>query len=100
MRPRFFEFRLQGLRGLPGALLLALGVLGVLGLLALLMFVGVAVVVAGLAVSAGVALWHGLRRKLAYAPEQTASSAAPESVTTITEVREIEVEVLPERGRS
>lgn len=104
MKSRTFQFRTPRVGGLPGALLLAVVVIGVLGLLALLLFVGAAVVVGALAVSAGVALWHGLRRKLGQAripslfeePGPTAPPAA--SSHTLAQVREIEVEVLPKRG--
>ncbi len=111
MRTQIFELRSpRGVGGLSGALMLAVGVVLVLGLLALLLFVGAAVVVVALAVSAGVALWHGLRRKLGQgqAPGQPLFNEAPRSAatyhaphsglgTTLTEAREIEVEVLPKR---
>lgn len=114
MRARIFQFRTQGVRGLPAALLLGLGVVVVLAAFVLLLFVGAAVAVGALVLSVGFALWHGLRRKL------NLSGAAPQSrplqheprpffedapapvgqpSATLTEAREIEVEVLPARER-
>lgn len=114
MKSRTFEFRTYGARGLPAALLIALGLIGVLALVALLMFVSVAIAAAALVISGGFALWHGLRRKLGMPAAQRpmasfdvrpffedAPPAAmpPSSSSTLTEAREIEVEVLPKQER-
>lgn len=114
MKSRTFEFRTHGVRGLPAALLIALGVVGIVAVVALLLFVGVAVAAAALVISAGLALWHGVRRKLGV-PEprppvasydarpffEDAPPAAmpPSPSSTLTEAREIEVEVLPKQER-
>lgn len=114
MKSRVIEFRTHGVRGLPAALLIALGMVGIAAVVALLLFVGVAVAAAALVVSAGLALWHGLRRRLG-APEpqqqmpsydarpffEDAPPAAmpPSSSSILTEAREIEVEVLPKQER-
>lgn len=96
MRARTFEYRLSGL---PGVLaLVVLGVL-VLGLVALLVMVGAAVAVAGLAISAGAALYYAVRRKLAAGVAQFDPPEDPAPTTSISEVREIEVEVLPGSDR-
>lgn len=113
MRSRILEFRTHGVRGVPAALLIALGVVGIVALVALLLFVGVAVAAAALVVSTALALWHGLRRKLGMPAQTMWSSPAynarpffedappsampPSSSSTLTEAREIEVEVLPKR---
>lgn len=99
VRARPIEFRVQGVRGFPGVLLLVLGIVAVLCVLALLLFVGAAVVVGGLVVSGVAALVYTVRRKLA---GMTAQQPMPENRTnegSIVEVREIEVEVLPGRER-
>lgn len=109
MKSRTFEFRTQNVRGVPSALLLVVGAIGVAALLALLLFVGAAVAVGALALSAGFALWHGVRRMLQPgqfknpfrplferdAPSPAAAEVSPGALST--EVREIEVEVLPSR---
>ncbi|MEZ5385909.1 MAG: hypothetical protein R3F13_10390 [Prosthecobacter sp.] len=97
MRARPIEFRVQGVRGFPGALLMVLGIVAVLSLLALLLFVGAAVVVGGLVLSGVAALVYTVRRKLAgmKAPRPMAENRPTEG--GIVEVREIEVEVLPSR---
>lgn len=110
MRARTIQFRTHGVSGLPAALLLGLGVVVVLAAFVLLLFVGAAVAVGALVLSVGFALWHGLRRKLnlsgAPSPQsgplheprpffQDAPAGKPSA--TLTEVREIEVEVLPTR---
>ena len=114
MRTRSFEFRAQGVRGLPAVLLIILGLVAVVGVVALLLFVGVAVAAAALVLSAGLALWQGVRRKLnlsgsgasplgsqheprPFFEEVPAQVGKPSS--TLTEAREIEVEVLPAKER-
>ena len=95
MKPRTFAFQLPRLRGLPGVLALGLGVVVVLGIVVLMLVVGSAVVVTGLAVSACVALYFTLRQKLAgtFAKDRRFEKTA--ASTSMIEVREIEVEVLP-----
>ena len=100
MKPRVFEFNLSGVRGVPRVLLLGLIALVVGGVIALLIMVGMAVVVAGLAVSAVAALWYAARRAL------LPGTSAPLSEThwqreshkedaSTSDVIEVEVEVLP-----
>ncbi len=97
VRARPIEFRVQGVRGFPGVLVMVLGIVAVLCVLALVLFVGAAFVVGGLVVSGVAALVYTVRRKLA---GMTTPRPMPESRPTeegIVEVREIEVEVLPGR---
>lgn len=64
MNPRAYRFQLNGVRGLPAVLpLLFMAVLAI-GVIALLVFVGLAVAVVGLSVSACAALYYAIRRKL------------------------------------
>lgn len=113
MRARTIQFRTQGISGLPAVLLLGLGVVVVLAAVVLLLFLGAAVAVGALALSVGFGLWHGLRRKLnlgGTAPGSSPLQGEPRPFfedtpvpvgkpsTTLTEAREIEVEVLPRRG--
>ena len=95
MRIRTFE-----LRGLPAMLMLGVIVVVAVGILALVLMVGAAVAVAGLALSAGAALFYTLRRKLSSAARQNVW-LEPEKPATSTslEVRDIEVEVLPQKER-
>ena len=82
--------------------MLLLGVVVVVGisLLALLLMVGAAVAVGGLAISAVAALYYTLRRKLSSgAKPDIWLEPAPPATTASLEVREIEVEVLPEKER-
>lgn len=113
MRARTIQFRTQGLSGLPAALVLILGGVVVVAALVLLLFVGAAVAVGALVLSVGFALWHGLRRKLNLGGADTRpanplqheprpffeDTPAPvgQPTSTLTEAREIEVEVLPKR---
>lgn len=81
-------------------LLMGLLAVGAVAFLALLLMVGAAVAVAGLAISAGAALFYTLRRKLTSGTKRSpwlepAPVSAP--ATSALEVREIEVEVLPGR---
>lgn len=99
MRAKTFDFRLNGMRGLPVALALGLIAILALGLIVLVVMVGAAVAVVGLAISAGAALYYTLRRKLAGAAVRFESPEVATSSTTLTEVREIEVEVLPGKER-
>ncbi|MGV3663326.1 MAG: hypothetical protein ACO1TE_24350 [Prosthecobacter sp.] len=116
MKARTIQFRSQGVSGLPAALLLGLGVVVLVAVLVLVLFVGAAVAVGALVLSAGFALWHGLRRKLNLggpAPESSPLQheprpffedtavpvGRPSPTSTLTEAREIEVEVLPARER-
>lgn len=94
MRPRTFE-----IRGLPAMLLL--GVIAVVGagLIALVLMVGAAVAVAGLAISAVAALYYTLRRKLSGPKRDIWLEPAPPATTASLEVRDIEVEVLPDKER-
>lgn len=114
MRARTFQFRTQGVSGLPAALLLVLGVLVVVAALVLLLFLGAAVAVGAVVLSLGFGLWHGLKRKLNLGGAASESSplqrepkpffedhavpvGQPGATPTLTEAREIEVEVLPKR---
>ncbi len=116
MRPRTFQFRTQGISGLPAALLLGIGAVVLAAVLALVLFLGAAVAVGAVVLSAGFALWHGLRRKLNLGGAAAENSplrheprpffedvGAPAPVgqpsSTLTEARDIEVEVLPARER-
>jgi hypothetical protein len=89
MKPRAFEFRLSSVSGVFAVL--------IVGIIA---FVGVAVVVVGLAVSICAALWYAVRRRLEYdsvkpvwiVHDQSASSSS-------IKVQEIEVEMLPKEER-
>ena len=95
MRQRTFE-----IRGLPAVLLLGVVVVVAVGLLALLLMVGAAVAVAGLAVSAVAALYYTLRRKLSSGAKQNIWLEPEKPATTASlEVRDIEVEVLPQKER-
>ena len=95
MRQRTFE-----IRGLPAMLLLGVVVVVAFGLLALLLMVGAAVAVAGLGISAVAALYYTLRRKLSSGTKQNIWLEPEKPATTASlEVREIEVEVLPEKER-
>lgn len=81
-------------------LLMGLLAVGAVAFLALLLMVGAAVAVAGLAISAGAALFYTLRRKLTSGAKRSPwlePAAPPTSSTTSLQVREIEVEVLPGR---
>lgn len=96
MRPRTFE-----IRGWPAFLMLGVLAVVVVGIIALLLMVGAAVAVVGLVLSAGAALYYAVRRKLT---QSTASSDwrvenQPASSSSSLEVREIEVEVLPQAKR-
>ena len=99
VRARPIEFRVQGVRGFPGVLVMVLGIVAVLCVLALLLFVGAAFVAGGLVLSGVAALVYSIRRKLAgiTAPSPMQEDRPVES--SIVEVREIEVEVLPGRER-
>lgn len=93
MRPRIIE-----LRGLPAMLLIGLVIVAAGALLAVLLMVGAAVAVAGLALSAGAALFYTLRRKLSSGTRRDIwlnPAPPPTTANTSLEVRQIEVEVLP-----
>lgn len=64
MNPRGFHFQLQGVRGFRAVLTLILMAAVALGIIALFVFVGLAVAVVGLGVSACAALYFTVRRKL------------------------------------
>ncbi|HRH97479.1 MAG TPA: hypothetical protein PLB55_16175 [Prosthecobacter sp.] len=92
MRPRTFE-----IRGWPAALMLGVFAVVAVGVIALLLMVGAAVVVAGLAISAGAALFYAVRRKLARGLKASDWRVEDQpAVSSSLEVREIEVEVLPQ----
>ena len=99
MRAKTFEFKLNGMRGIPGMLAVGLIAIVVLGLIALVVMVGAAVAVAGLAISAGAALYYTLRRKLTGGVTRFEPPEVTTASTSFTEVREIEVEVLPGKER-
>lgn len=93
MKSRTFE-----IRGLPAVLMVGLFAVVAVGIIALLLMVGAAVAVAGLALSAGAALYYAVRRKLAPAGpkhEWQVEDATPTQVSH--EIREIEFEVLPKK---
>lgn len=93
MRPRTFE-----IRGLPALLVLAVLAVVLVGAVALVLMVGAAVAVVGLGVSAVAALYYTLRRKLSSATKQDVWLEPERPVTTSSlEVRDIEVEVLPQK---
>ena len=108
MRQSTFHFRLgrgQG-RGLPGVLVLVVGAVLLAGLVALVLFVGAIVAMVGLAASVGAALYFGARRWLrnsVFAPQQRVHQVEnpPVSATSHSplQVREIDVEVLPDDRR-
>lgn len=80
--------------------MLLLGVLAVVavGLVALVLMVGAAVAVVGLAISAGAALYYAVRRKLVQGTKASDWQVEDQQPTSSSlEVREIEVEVLPEK---
>ena len=82
--------------------MLLLGVVVVVGisLLALLLMVGAAVAVGGLAISAVAALYLTLRRKLSSGTKPDIwLEPTPPPTTASLEVRDSEVEVLPEKER-
>lgn len=95
MRTRNFE-----IRGLPAMLLLGVIAVVAVGLVALVLMVGAAVAVGGLAISAVAALYYTLRRKLSGPTRDIWLEPTPPTTTTASlEVRDIEVEVLPEKER-
>lgn len=83
--------------------MLLLGVLAVLavGLVILVLMAGAAVALAGLAISAVGALYYSLRRKLSSGTKRDIwlEPAPPPARTAALEVRDIEVEVLPQKER-
>jgi hypothetical protein len=82
--------------------MLLLGVIAVvaIGLIAFVLMVGAAVAVGGLAVSAVAALYYTLRRKLSSGTKRDIwLEPAPPASTASLEVRDIQVEVLPEKER-
>ncbi len=87
---------MNGPRGIPGMLAMVLIAMLLIVVVGLLVVMGTAVLVAGLAISACAALYYAVRRKLGmtapHAKPRFEQPAAASSV--ITEVREIEVEVL------
>lgn len=93
MKSRTFE-----IRGLPAVLMLGVFAVVVVGLVALLVMVGAAVAVAGLAISAGAALFYAVRRKLTRGLKASDWRVEDQpAVSSSLEVREIEVEVLPQK---
>ena len=99
MNPKIFHFQLSGWRGIPAVL--AVGVIAalVIGVVALVLFVGMAVVVAGIALSACAALYYAVRRKLAGGSLKPDLRFDAPPVHRSSEVREIEVEVLTDKER-
>ncbi len=96
MRPRVLEFRLPRLRGFQGVVMITL----MIGLLALVLFLGAVVAVVGLAASVAAALYFGARRFLASGlpPREPRVENRPAS-QSLLQVREIDVEVLPDNAR-
>ena len=83
--------------------MLLLGLLAsmAVGLVILVLMAGAAVAVAGLAISSIAALYYSLRRKLSSGAKRDIwlEPAPPPAATAALEVRDIEVEVLPEKER-
>ncbi len=82
--------------------MLMLGVIAVVavGVIALVLMVGAAVAVAGLAISAVAALYYTLRSKLSSGIKRDIWLEPDKPATTAAlEVRDIEVEVLPQKER-
>lgn len=80
--------------------MLMLGVIAVVavGLIAVVLMVGAAVAVGGLAISAVAALYYTLRRKLSSGTKRDIwLEPAPPASTGSLVVRDIEVEVLPQK---
>ena len=99
MKPRTFEFRLSGARGIPA--LLVSGVIAVLLALvvALVLLIGLAVIAAGLAVSAGAVLWYAVRRRLTHGSSKAGWQFHDQSTQSeVREVQEIEFEILPKQA--
>lgn len=95
MRPRTFE-----IRGWPAVLMLGVFTVVAVGVIALVLMVGAALAAAGLAISAVAALYYAVRRKLTQSTKPTDWMVEnPVSEQTSLEVREIEVEVLPQEKR-
>ncbi|MBL9178212.1 MAG: hypothetical protein JNM65_09120 [Verrucomicrobiaceae bacterium] len=96
MRPRTFE-----IRGLPAVLMLGVLAVVAVGIVALLLMMGAAVAVAGLGISAVAGLYYAVRRKLTQGTTSSDWKAdhQPAESSTSLEVREIEVEVLPQTKR-
>ena len=100
MKAKAFEFQLNGARGLPRVLLLALITAVILGAVALVVMVGMAVAVVGLAVSGLALVWYAVRRALLPGLSSPRSSSHAEGEIRSTEAPmieaiDIEVEVLP-----
>jgi len=97
MRPRTFQIRLDRLRGVPGVLILVLGAIVVAVVVGLVLVLGVFVAGAGLVLSAGAALYFGMKRFLAKGmPERPKWVESKPSSSAASPTREIEVEVLSE----
>ncbi len=95
MRPRTFE-----IRGWPALLMLGVFAVVAVGVIALVLMVGAAVAVAALAISAVAALYYAVRRKLTQSTKTADWRVEnPASEQTSLVVREIEVEVLPQKER-
>lgn len=90
--------RTLALEGWRAALVLGLFVIAAIGVIALLLMVGTVMAVVGLGLSAAGALYYAVRRKLASVSKTDdwgIENPAPAHVAL--EVREIEVEVLPQK---
>lgn len=103
MRLRAFEFRLPRVQGVPGILLLLAGAVLIAGIVGVVLFLGAIVAAIGLVGSVGAALYFRARRFLAketanYSPVEYRVEDRPAPRPAHGEqVREIEVEVVPER---
>ncbi len=88
------------MRGLPAMLMLGVIAVVAVGVVAFVLMLGAAVAVAGLAISAGAALYYTLRRKLSSGSKRAVWLEPERPVTTASlVVRDIEVEVLPQKER-
>lgn len=86
------------MRGLPAMLLLGVIVVMAVCVIAFVLMVGAAVAVAGLAISAVAALYYTLRRKLSSGAKRAVWLEPEKPVTNASlVVRDIEVEVLPQK---
>lgn len=92
MRPRTFQ-----IRGWPAVLMLGVLAVVAVGIIALLLMLGAVVAVVGLGLSAVAGLYYAMRRKLTPGVKpRDWQVEEPRVASNALEVREIEVEVLPQ----
>lgn len=93
MQPRGFQFHIQDRRGRPAVLPMIVMAVAAIGLIALFVFVGLAIAIAGLVVSACAALWFSIRRRLAGPTHRSSplqDQAEPEQADPAIKVIEVE----------